>query len=120
MEGEAHADAVVAQPRAAQGSRRVRGVPVRDPGQPGGRFPEDGVLVVRERVVGFVGVGHVRGEAFDDEVRQRPQVFGERDRGVDFQAEAMEAGIDFDVDGGGDAGSLSGGESDSPSSSSCR
>lgn len=71
---------------------------VGNPGKTGCRRLEECVLVVGEGVVRFIGVRHVRREAFDFEVGKLAERFGERHGGLEFEAEAMEAGIDFDVD----------------------
>lgn len=111
MDGQANADTGVVEFGPAEGGGRVRGVAVRDPGEAGCRLAEDLVLDIGEGVIGFVAVSHVGGDALDFEAGKAAKVGGERNGLVDGQPKAMEAGIDLDVDAGGDAG-LAGGEGD--------
>lgn len=103
MERESHADAGVAEFVSAQSGGGVCGVAVRDPGQFLGREAKDLVLVVREGIVGFVGVGHVGGKPFDGEIREFAQAFCEFHGGFEFEPEAVKAGIDLDMHEGGHA-----------------
>ena len=59
-------------------------MPVGNPGETFGRGPKDAVLLVRERVVGFVGVGHVGRQALDFDGRQYAEAFGKSDGGIEF------------------------------------
>jgi len=111
VDGQANADTGVVEFGPAEGGGRVRGVAVRDPGEAGCRLAEDLVLDIGEGVIGFVAVSHVGGDALDFEAGKAAKVGGERNGLVDGQPKAMEAGIDLDVDAGGDAG-LAGGEGD--------
>ena len=54
-----------------------------------------------ECVVWLVGVRHVGGQAFDNEVRELAKRRGQRHSLIEGDAEAVQAGIDLDVDGGG-------------------
>ena len=104
MQGQTDAYARVAKFFPAEGRGRIRGVEVRDPWEPVDRRAEAGVLFVGEGIVGFIGIGHVCGEAFDFDTRKLTKRFREVHRRIECEAEAVKAGIDFHVNFRSDAG----------------
>jgi hypothetical protein len=95
MEGQADTYAGIAKFSASQRRGRIGRVPIGNPGKPFSRDSKHPVLFFGERVVGFVGVGHMRRQAFDFERGQPAQVLSERDGLIEDEAEAVQPGIDF-------------------------
>ena len=74
---------------------------VPDPGEARGRRGEQCVLPFAKRVVRFVGVRHVRGQAFNHELRQFAKLFRQHYGLVRGDPKSVQARVDFDVDARG-------------------